>query len=61
MKSHHRNSTVELSAMFNSETKCISTRTMWRDLKELELNSCLALRKLLMSDANRGKKGHVVW
>ncbi len=42
--------------MFNSESKSISTRTMRRELKGLGLNSCAALRKQLISEANR-KKG----
>ena len=42
--------------MFNSESKSISTLTMWRELKGLGLNSCVALRKPLSSEANRKKK-----
>ncbi len=37
--------------MFNSESKSIYTCTMWR-----ELNSCVALRKPLISEANRKKR-----
>ena len=63
--------------MFNSESKSISTRTMQRELKGLGLNSCVALRKPLISEANQQKRlqfarehkdwtgameeGHVVW
>ncbi len=39
--------------MFNSESKNISTCTMWRELKGLGLNSCVAWRKTLISEANR--------
>ena len=55
-KSNQRKTTVELRAMFNSESKSISTRTMWRELKGLGLNSCVALRKPLISEANRKKR-----
>ncbi len=48
--------TAELKAMFNSESKNISTRTMWRELKGLGLNSCVALRKTFISEANMKKR-----
>lgn len=38
--------TVELRVMFNSESKTISTRTMWREIKGLGLNSYEALGKI---------------
>lgn len=56
VRSNRRKTTVELRAMFNSESKSISTRTMRRELKGLGLNSCVALRKPLISEAN-WKKG----
>ena len=56
VKSNCRKTTVELRAMFNSESKSISTRTMQRELKGLGLNSCVALRKPLISEANRKKR-----
>ncbi len=73
VKSNRKNTTL-VTAMFNSEGKSISTCTMWRDLKGLGLNRCVALRKPLISEANRKKRlghkrldsgameeGHVVW
>ena len=39
--------------MCNSGNKSISTLTLWRELKGLGLNSCLALRKPLICEANR--------
>ena len=51
MKSNIRKTTVELKA---SESK--STRTMRRELKGLGLNNCVALRKPLISEANRKKR-----
>ena len=56
VKSNRRKTTVELRAMFNSESKSISTWTMWMEHKGLGLNSCVALRKALISEAN-WKKG----
>ena len=53
LKSSGRKTTVELGAMFNSESKSISTRTMQRELKGFGLNSCVALRKPLISEANQ--------
>ena len=41
--------------MFNSESKSISTRTMWWELTGLGLNSCVATRKPFVSEANRKK------
>jgi len=46
---------VELTAVFNSESK--NTHTVQRELKGLRLNSCVALRKPVIGEANRGKKG----
>ena len=46
--------------MFISESKSISTRTIQREFKGLELNSCVALRKPLISEANR-RKGFNLW
>ena len=56
VKSNGTKTTEELRAMFNSESKIISTCTMRRELKGLGLNSCVALRKPLISKANQ-KKG----
>jgi len=56
VKSNRRKTTVELRAMFNSESKSISTRAVRRELKGLGLNSCVALRKPLISEANRKKR-----
>ena len=56
VKSNGIKTTVELRAMFKSESNIISTRTMRRELKGLGLNSCGALRKPLISEANQ-KKG----
>lgn len=56
VRSNRRKTTVELRAMFNSESKSISTRTMRRELKGLGLNSCVALRKPLISDSNQKKR-----
>ena len=44
LKSDRKKSTVEPTAMCNSERKSISTRTMQRGLKGLRLNSSAALR-----------------
>jgi len=55
VKSNRRKTTVELRAMFDSESKSISKRTMRKELKGLGLNSFVALRKPLISEAN-GKK-----
>ncbi len=57
VKSNRKKTTVELMDMFNRESKSISTRTMRRELKGLGLNSCIALRKPLIGEANRWKKG----
>uniref|UniRef100_A0A8C9RQZ3 Transposase Tc1-like domain-containing protein n=1 Tax=Scleropages formosus TaxID=113540 RepID=A0A8C9RQZ3_SCLFO len=57
VKSNRKKRTVELTVMFNSESKSISTHTMQRELKGVGLSSCVALRKPLISEANRGKKG----
>ncbi len=43
---------VKCTAIFNSESKSISTCTMRRKLKGLGLNSCVALRKSLISEAH---------
>lgn len=61
VKSNHRkksvsHKTVELTAMCNSESKSISTRTMQSELNGLGLNSCVALRKSLISEANQEEK-----
>ncbi|KAF7652311.1 hypothetical protein LDENG_00098550 [Lucifuga dentata] len=42
--------------MFNSESKNISTCTMRRELQGLGLNSCVALRKPLICQANQKKR-----
>ncbi|KAF7641747.1 hypothetical protein LDENG_00273020 [Lucifuga dentata] len=41
---------------FNSESKSVSTRTVRRELKGLGINSCVALRKPLISEANQKKR-----
>lgn len=56
MRSNRRKTTVELRAMFNSESKSIYTCTVQRELKGLGLNSCVALRKPLISEANWKKR-----
>ena len=66
MRSNSRKTTVELRAMFNSKSKSISTRTMRRELKGLGPNSCIALRKPLISEANHkrldsGAMEKVMW
>ncbi|MEQ2213567.1 hypothetical protein XENOCAPTIV_017087 [Xenoophorus captivus] len=53
VKSNRRKTTVELQAMFNRKSKSISPHTMRRELKGLGLNSCVALRKPLISEDNR--------
>ncbi len=52
--------------MLNSESKSISTCTVWRELKGFGLNSYLALRKPLFSEANQNKRlqfdrEHIDW
>ena len=52
--------------MFDSESKSISTRTMRRKLKGLGLNSCVALRKPIISEANwkqrlKFAREHIDW
>lgn len=59
VKSNHKKATVEPTAMFNSESKSISTCTKRRELKGLGLNSCVALRRPLISEANREKKASI--
>ena len=56
VKSNRRKTTVELRAMFDSESKSISTLRMQRELKGLGLNTCVALRNPLITEANQ-KKG----
>uniref|UniRef100_A0A3B5RET6 Tc1-like transposase DDE domain-containing protein n=1 Tax=Xiphophorus maculatus TaxID=8083 RepID=A0A3B5RET6_XIPMA len=56
VKSNGRKTTAELRSMFNCESKSISTRTMRRELKGLGLNSCVAVRKPLISKANQKKR-----
>ena len=57
MKSNRKKTTtVELTGMFNSDSKSIFTRTIRRELKGLGLNSCVALRKPLISEANWKKR-----
>ena len=45
--------------MFNSESKSIYTCAMRREHKGLGLNSCVALRKPLISEANWKKKAPI--
>lgn len=52
----NRKKTIELTALFNGESKSISTHTMRRELKGLGLYSCVASGKPLISEANREKK-----
>ena len=54
-----KKSTAEFTAMFKNERKRISKCTVWRvkRLEGLGLNSCVALRKSLISDANWRQKG----
>lgn len=59
LKSNHRKSTVELTAMFNSEGKSILHTLCNENLKRLAMNSCVASRKPLVSEANREKKALV--
>ena len=47
-----KKSTVELTAMFNSEGKNIFTGTMQKELKGLGFHSGVALRKSLISEVN---------
>lgn len=56
VRSNQRKTTVELRAKFRSGRKSVSTRTMRRELTGLRLNSCAALRKPLVSEANRKKR-----
>ena len=51
-----KKSPVELKALFNNESKSISTHTMWSELKALGLNSCADWRKQLISETNQKKK-----
>lgn len=44
--------------MFNIESISISTRTTHRELKELGVNSCVAVRKSLISEANLKNRPH---
>ena len=53
-------STEELTAMFDSDSKSISTHTMQREFKGLGLNNHVAVRKPLISEAN-WKKRHKDW
>ena len=55
VKSNGRKTTVELRAVFNSDSKSVSTCTMQRELNGLGLNSCVALRKPLIGEANLKK------
>ncbi|MEQ2220888.1 hypothetical protein ILYODFUR_010208 [Ilyodon furcidens] len=59
VKSNRRKTTVELRALFNSESTRISTRTLRREPMGLGLNSCVALRKPLISEANWKKKASI--
>lgn len=54
VKSNCRKTTVDLGMMFNSKGKSVSTRTMQRARKGSGLNSSAAVRKALISEANRG-------
>lgn len=56
VKSDGKISTAELMAVFNSESKSISARTVQRETKWLGPNSCVAL-KLFIIESNMGKKG----
>ena len=56
MKSSPNKSTIELTAVFNSESKSILKGTMCREHRGFGLNSCVALRKPLISEANWKKR-----
>ena len=58
---NRKKSSVELTAMFNSESNSISTCTLWTELKGLGLTCCVALRKPLISEANWIKRLHFAW
>ena len=60
VKSNHKKSIEE---MFNSESQSISTRTVWRELKRLRLNSCVAWRKTLSehNDWTLEQRREVMW
>ena len=59
VKTNRRKTTAELRAMFNSESKSISTCTVWKELKGLWLSRCVALRKPLITDANQKKMASI--
>lgn len=60
VKSNHKISTIELTAMFYGESESISTFSMWRELKELWQNNCVASLKPLISEASQ-KREHQDW
>lgn len=49
--------------MLNSESQRISTRTVWKELKRLGLNSCVTWRKTLMehNDWTQEQRRKVMW
>ncbi|GBL97123.1 hypothetical protein AVEN_144575-1 [Araneus ventricosus] len=53
LKRNRKTSTLELTAIFNTGHRGISTRPMRRELKGMELNSCRATRKPFVSAINR--------
>ena len=55
VKSIRKKSTLELTAVFNSEIKSISTQTMQRELKGSSLTSCVVSRKTLLTEESREK------
>ena len=55
-KKRKKKTAVEVTAMSNSESKSFSKCIIWRELRGLGLNSCVALRKPHISEANQ-KKG----
>lgn len=50
---------VDTMTVFDNRRKNIYTHSMQRELKELGLNSCVALRKPLVSKANWAGEGEL--
>ncbi|GBN12809.1 hypothetical protein AVEN_253845-1 [Araneus ventricosus] len=55
-KNRKKLKTLELTAMFNTGHKGLSTRTMRRELKGMGLNNCRLTRKTLVSTINNRKR-----
>lgn len=55
-KSNRRKTTLKLRVVFNSESKSVTSSKTGRELKGLQLKSCVPVRKLLISEADC-KKG----